>query len=471
VIYATFVEPRRLTLERVEVALPGLPREMDGLRILQVSDLESRGQGTREAQLETLAREADADILVITGDLVAKTLAGEARARCVENVARLLGQIPARRGRWFVEGHGEAVSTTVRREILDALQARGVRFLRDDLDTVPMGGSLLALVGIGLHPAGREGRFFQRPDGSFVETGRGRTDSYLNYLPGGAVRIQDYEFTGQFRFTREEAGVGVTFYNRLPLREDRFHRLRRGEFGGALKLAPHGTTFTSGKTSTGLLPRPGPWYAFRVRVETESGATWVRGRVWEASGEEPPAWSVDARDASPERIPGGTVGLWTWGPGRKEFRRLGVVGLDGTLLMADGRAAGGGPGAWEPPEAPDYLLRVAARLPAGAYPVALAHSPDVFPYTAALGWPLLLAGHTQGGQIRLPWIGALATDTVLGRRYASGLFERGGSRLYISRGIGTTRVPFRFLAPPELALVILRRAEALPAGRPAPPGA
>src|SRR6266853_52629 len=77
---AVFIEPERVSLDRVEIALPGLPRDLEGVTLLQVSDMESRGRGRREDLVASLASQAGADIVVVTGDLVAKTLRGESRS-------------------------------------------------------------------------------------------------------------------------------------------------------------------------------------------------------------------------------------------------------------------------------------------------------------------------------------------------------------------------------------------------------
>jgi predicted MPP superfamily phosphohydrolase len=457
VLYAVLVEPQSVSLVEVDVALKGLPADLEGLRILQVSDLESKGQGHRESQVAALGRQARADIVVITGDLVAKNLKGRRLANASREVADLLAGIPSRMGAWFVEGHGESLPLSRRRAILDGLQTAGINVLHDEVKTLPVGSTNVALVGLGLHPSGREGRFFQQPDGTIIETGRGRAESHYLLQTPGSDTLRDYEYTGEFRFTRKATNIGLTFYNSLPLDRDRFYRLRRTEDNGVMLLSPHGTWFTSGRSSTGKAAEAGVWTSFRILVETHADDTRVRARIWETGTPEPDRWSVDCVDATPDRLTEGTVGVWTSGPGRKEFRRLGVARLDGTVIMADGHVAGFPESPWQPPRAPDWILRLNERIPRDAFPIALSHTPDPFLYTPYLGWPLLLAGHTQGGQIRLPFIGALTTDTVLGRRFASGLFEQGASHLYITRGIGTTRVPFRFLSPPELSLITLRR--------------
>jgi predicted MPP superfamily phosphohydrolase len=71
-----------------------------------------------------------------------------------------------------------------------------------------------------------------------------------------------------------------------------------------------------------------------------------------------------------------------------------------------------------------------------ALQVLLYHSPDLFPLAAELGIDLHLAGHTHGGQLRLPLFGALVTSSALWKRYEAGLYRQGTSTLYVSRGIG-----------------------------------
>jgi len=69
----------------------------------------------------------------------------------------------------------------------------------------------------------------------------------------------------------------------------------------------------------------------------------------------------------------------------------------------------------------------------------------------------MLSGHTHGGQVRLPLVGAMQLPD-LGKKYVEGLFRLGAMQLYVNRGIGTVGVPFRFDCPPELTLFTLRSA-------------
>ena len=98
--------------------------------------------------------------------------------------------------------------------------------------------------------------------------------------------------------------------------------------------------------------------------------------------------------------------------------------------------------------------RVLARVPAGAPLVGLAHEPDVFADLSPR-FALLLAGHTHGGQVRLPFLGRLVVPSAFGQRYAAGWVEEGGRGLFVTTGLGTSILPVRFAVPPEIAALTL----------------
>jgi uncharacterized protein len=71
---------------------------------------------------------------------------------------------------------------------------------------------------------------------------------------------------------------------------------------------------------------------------------------------------------------------------------------------------------------------------------------------------LVLSGHTHGGQVRLPLIGALLKPSASGKLYDEGLRRRPWTQVYVSRGIGTIHLPVRFLCRPEVAILELTAA-------------
>jgi len=101
-------------------------------------------------------------------------------------------------------------------------------------------------------------------------------------------------------------------------------------------------------------------------------------------------------------------------------------------------------------------LRVAPRRSPDRFGFAVMHSPDSAPETAALGYDLVVAGHTHGGQVCLPGVGALVTNCSLPARLVSGMIRIGDAVVSVSPGLGTSKfAPFRFFCRPEATLLEL----------------
>jgi len=87
------------------------------------------------------------------------------------------------------------------------------------------------------------------------------------------------------------------------------------------------------------------------------------------------------------------------------------------------------------------------------------HSPDLVEAASERGIDLYLAGHTHGGQIRLPLYGAIATSSIYYKEYEAGWFQVERTHLYVSRGLGlegASAPRARFLCRPEVAVHTLR---------------
>jgi len=89
--------------------------------------------------------------------------------------------------------------------------------------------------------------------------------------------------------------------------------------------------------------------------------------------------------------------------------------------------------------------------------ILLSHNPNSFDRAAELGIDLSLAGHTHGGQVTLEFVSPALSPSRLITAYVRGWFQKGGSQLYVNRGIGTIGVPIRLDAPPEITLFELGR--------------
>lgn len=96
-------------------------------------------------------------------------------------------------------------------------------------------------------------------------------------------------------------------------------------------------------------------------------------------------------------------------------------------------------------------------IPEDACTILLAHEPDFADEYSQLRVDLQLSGHSHGGQVRIPFIGALYTPPY-GSKYTNGLYRVANSQLqvYTTRGIGMTRLPVRFNCRPELTVITLK---------------
>jgi len=104
-------------------------------------------------------------------------------------------------------------------------------------------------------------------------------------------------------------------------------------------------------------------------------------------------------------------------------------------------------------------LRGAERLVLpGACNVLLSHNPDVFPVAVEKGYGLILAGHTHGGQVTVEILHQPINAARFFTPFVYGLYRSGAAAEYVTRGIGTIGIPVRFGAPPEIALLRLRKA-------------
>ncbi|MGV3486193.1 MAG: metallophosphoesterase [Planctomycetaceae bacterium] len=116
---------------------------------------------------------------------------------------------------------------------------------------------------------------------------------------------------------------------------------------------------------------------------------------------------------------------------------------------------------------PAPKLEPIATSPSVPFRLLLSHSPDRIHWARRHGVKLMLAGHTHGGQGRLPLVGPLISPSWHGSRYASGDFYKAPTTMHVSRGLAGVHL-IRIHCRPELSLLTLRPA---PAGEDAPASA
>ena len=124
-----------------------------------------------------------------------------------------------------------------------------------------------------------------------------------------------------------------------------------------------------------------------------------------------------------------------------------LIGLDDPAFNADGGE--------EAVEMSRRLEVLSERT--DGYTILLSHRPELFNVYAEKEIDLVLSGHAHGGQIRIPFIGGLiAPNQGVFPLYTEGLFEKGQTKMVVSRGLGNSVIPVRVNNRPQLIVVKLK---------------
>ncbi len=118
-----------------------------------------------------------------------------------------------------------------------------------------------------------------------------------------------FEYRGRLIRTRSDSHIGLTFLSAYP-EQDRYYLI--GTWGSPLRmqLLSFGTGTFTGNTDSGFTPATNEWYRFLIRVDDAGGETTIRARFWLDGTDEPDAFSIDAVDASSQRLTSGRIGIW-----------------------------------------------------------------------------------------------------------------------------------------------------------------
>lgn len=156
-------------------------------------------------------------------------------------------------------------------------------------------------------------------------------------------------------------------------------------------------------------------------------------------------------------------------PGNHEWRRQRATEFNGKLQEAGARVLSNGctaiqrgedrlwiVGVDDPVTQRDRLDQALDKIDDRSPKLLLAHSPQAYPQAAAHGIDLMLTGHTHGGQVRIPFLGASYVPSMgFFPRYDYGLYSSGPTTLIVSGGLGESGIPIRFNIRPEVSLVTL----------------
>src|SRR5689334_15388354 len=181
---------------------------------------------------------------------------------------------------------------------------------------------------------------------------------------------------------------------------------------------------------------------------------------WTSRRVEPPVFGAVLKNIS---APYGTYSVLgnhdNWYSGAKvraSLEQNGIKVLDNEVLQIEVRGVPlwlvGLADLWTRPQ---QVEQTVAQVPEGQTMIALTHNPDIFP-NVPQRVPLLLAGHTHGGQVKFPFIGSVVQSSRFGELYERGHVVQNNHHLFVTTGIGTSIVPVRFGVTPEIVLLTLR---------------
>lgn len=439
--HATLIEPNRVTVSSVEIPAGPLAGALGGGRVVHLSDLHFRGEGLRERRLLAAIREAAPDLVLMTGDY-ADTPEG------IRSLGTFFAGLHPPLGVIAVPGNNDYYRGR-QAEIFQALAGAGVRILRNDAVILQGRGGAFAVAGV-------DDPFFGRDD----------VEETLGAIPHGMPAIL-LAHSPAVLLSRSRAmlfnagdslgpwGEGSFWTDGSHFREpesnlrfegagERIMRVQRREDGAgiaSLRLVPVSDLFNPEPVPRGLqghgLSEPqagdGSLDLDLCSADTGAGGSWSvepageggcllrdgpdRGRMASFAAADPDDY-VEIRFEAPA---GRAYRLWA-----KIQSPTGSGLSDSFFVQFDGAVD----------ESGDPLYRIG----------------QVESRAAGERVDLILAGHTHGGQVRLPWIGALEERIQLGP-YVMGRYEVDGSMVYVSRGVGTSYLPVRFGCPPEVVVL------------------
>ncbi|MEW5766874.1 MAG: metallophosphoesterase [bacterium] len=460
VAYGSFIELNRVQVEKKTLFIPDLPEDLMGLRILQLSDFHMIEPGPREEKVRAEVNKIKPDLIVVTGDLLGyEPLSLYYRPAQVDKCLSFFKGLKAKYGVFVIRGNAEAGDPYPKpgvERFMQELENSGVSVLDNETEILTRGKASIYLAGVDYFYVNNSPFLIKEAQNNrFISTTSSLGNSFSHFIGENSIYWSNYEYEGRMRASLSESGLGVAFYSSLPWGEDKLYRLRRYEEKPTFRIFPCGTGPLIGDNEVEVNPRPGIWYRFRIKVEDLDDRTAIKAKVWNEAEAEPSSWAIDCYDSGPDRHRSGTVGVWGFSKGNKDFDDL-IVRQGGEILLEeDFEDLRGASQNWQNDTDRVYVKALLGNAPDDAFKIFLSHSPDLLYEAVRSNTDLMLAGDTHGGQVCLPGLGAILPKTSLGRKFAAGLHYVGETILYVNRGVGWNIIPFRFLCPPEITVLEL----------------
>ncbi len=488
-IYGHFYERNSIDLHEVALKLDRLPSQLKAIKAVHFSDLHFKKVGRREKKLRRLINHINPHILFFTGDLLHSQNAFRDQD-VVEDVIAFLGSLSFRRHFFFVFGEDEYL---YRDDLTKGLSEVGIDVLDNKICRIDLDGANLNVIGLTDDPKDLDAFYNDDKhhrsnikrfaDFSSITDLKQYRD--FRYYVGGQYSLKwaNYEVTGQILISSTRARPGIALYSQFPMGIYRSYFVRLDPLKRMFCLTSTGKGHPKGEIWCETLIKPAGLYRFRMNLESLSGMTRIKGKVWESQSKEPDQWQIECCDTSRCRSSMGTVGLSSLsGASHHQVSRINVrmlnyqrktkmyrEGVREVPLDVDHDEMIAAKDLWMTLEdlklflreqQKSYLFRRKLRNVIGkqtldGVTILLSHSPKpkVIKSAESEGIEIILAGDTHGGQIDLPLIDKLMLPSYKGKLLKRGLMSFSGTQLFINRGIGTSVIPIRLNCRPEVTVL------------------
>ncbi|NJL30313.1 MAG: hypothetical protein HC898_01045 [Phycisphaerales bacterium] len=405
--------PRSLRHD-VTLHLPRLPSALEGLRIAHISDLHCSCLRPRHEQLASeLAQMSDLDLVFFTGDYMNHP-GDEPVAN--ELVRRLLKNVRSRLGVFGVFGNHDSI--LMRRKLHDA----PIHWLNNQV-------MQLQPAGVEIQVMGFEGDRHTRPDAARL----------LEHEASACAMAQG----GVGPRSKVQSSIGGDLINPLSLRERAWPFFGTTLFHAFFVHRPSpglgdSTTLSQGERGFTEVPNVQRPRSNVQRPRSKSGGPRSNGRC----SDKPPlpperAWPfLEPPYFMPFSFTGPHPASETRPPspkGRGDLQRSPTSNVQG----------------------PEHREEFAARTP--ALRLLLSHYPTYLPTASDLGADVMFSGHTHGGQMRLPWWGAMYNSSDLPLKLSAGVLRYRDTLAVVTRGLGETFIPLRIFCQPHWLVCTLKQ--------------
>lgn len=434
---ALLIEPNRMTVSVLDLPQGRLASALGSDRFVFLSDLHLRGWGVRESRLRESIRTARPDLIVMTGDYADTEEGVAVLGRLFEGIAPRLGIVAVPGNNDYFRGRQD--------RIFEALRGAGAKILRNESIVLSGSGGEFAVAGV-------DDPFFGRDDVGAALAGfpEGMPALLLAHSPSVLADRSE-----AMLFNAGDAdgpwGVGSFWQDgshfRPPIPPISFaaagrHRLR-------VQRREDGT----GIEALRLVPAEAPGAAHQGDGPD---------RTPPSTAEAPGVIDIDLCPARPrgswraERGANGSCVLFDT-PDSNDLASFAVASPEDVVDLGFDAPAGVPYRLWARIVSPtsngrsdSFYAQIDDAIDAAGQPRYRIES--ALPKASGERVDLLLAGHTHGGQVRLPGLGPVERTLTKGR-FVMGRYEEEGTLVYISRGVGMSYLPLRLDCPPEMVVI------------------